>query len=79
LASRVLHEVIGRALKVAADSISDESSPETLRRWDSLHHLDLMNTVEDEYGVRFSTAEIMKAKSVGDIRRLLLEKGASVG
>lgn len=79
MASRVLHEVIGGALKVAAASISDESSPETLRRWDSLRHLDLLNTVEDAYAVRFSTAEIMQARSVGDIRRLLREKGVEVG
>jgi acyl carrier protein len=73
-----LHEVIGRALKVAPASISDDSSPETLRRWDSLRHLDLMNTIEDAYAVRFSIAEIMQAKSVGDIRRLLRAKGVEV-
>ncbi len=78
MASRVLHEVIARALNVAATSVSDDSSPETLRRWDSLRHLDLMNTVEDAYDVRFSTAEIMRATSVGEIRRLLREKGVEV-
>jgi acyl carrier protein len=70
-----LHDVIARALNVPPASVSDESSPETLRRWDSLRHLDLLNTVEDAYEVRFSTAEIMRAKSVGDIRQLLREKG----
>lgn len=79
MASRVLHEVIGGALKVPAASISDASSPETLRRWDSLRHLDLMNTIEDAYAVRFSTAEMMQARSVGDIRQLLREKGVEVG
>ena len=78
MASLVLFEVIGRALNVAPASITDASSPETLRNWDSLRHLDLMNGVEDAYGVRFSTAEIMQAKSVGDIRRLLREKGIDV-
>jgi acyl carrier protein len=79
LASRTLCEVVGRALNVAVASISDESSPETLRRWDSLCHLDLMTTIEDAYDVRFSTAEIVQAKSVGDIRRMLREKGVEVG
>jgi acyl carrier protein len=79
LASLTLHEVVGRALNVAPASISDESSPETLRRWDSLRHLDLMTTIEDAYDVRFSTAEIVQAKSVGDIRQMLREKGVEVG
>jgi acyl carrier protein len=78
LARVALYEVIARALKVPTASVSDASSPETLRRWDSLHHLDLMTAVEDACGVRFSTAEIMRARSVGDIRRLLQEKGLDV-
>ena len=48
MASRALHEVIGAALKVAPASISDESSPETLRRWDSLSHLDLTESARRE-------------------------------
>jgi acyl carrier protein len=75
LASLRLSDVIARALNVPPESVSDASSPETLRRWDSLRHLDLLNTIEDAYGVRFSTAEIMRANSVGDIRKLLREKG----
>jgi acyl carrier protein len=78
LAKASLHQVIGRALNVPAASVSDESGPGTLRRWDSLRHLDLMTAIEDAYEVRFSTAEIMRAASVGDIRRLLSEKGVDV-
>jgi acyl carrier protein len=74
----VLHEVIARFLNVPVASISDASGPETVRRWDSLRHLDLMTSVEDAYKVRFSTAEILRAKSVGDIRRILHEKGLDV-
>ncbi len=73
-----LHEVVARALGVPATSVSDESSPSTLRRWDSLHHLDLMTEIEEAYGVRFSTADMVRAQSVGQIRRLLREKGIEV-
>jgi acyl carrier protein len=79
LAAKVkLHEVVARALRVPATSVSDESSPETLRRWDSLHHLELMTEVEEAYGVRFSTADMVRARSVGHIRDLLREKGIDV-
>jgi len=74
----MLYDVIAGILKVPVSSISDDSSPETLRRWDSLRHLDLMTAVEDAYSVRFSTGEILRAKSVGDVRRLLREKGLEV-
>jgi acyl carrier protein len=75
----MLHEVVARALRVPAASVNDESSPETLRRWDSLHHLELMTAVEDAYGVRFSTGEMVRAQSVGALRRLLATKGIDVG
>lgn len=74
----MLHDVIARALNVPVGSVTDGSSPETMRRWDSLRHLDLMTAIEDAYGVQFSTAEIILAKSVGDIRRLLRDKGLEV-
>ena len=73
-----LHEVVARALRIPATSVSDESSPATLRRWDSLHHLELMTQIEDAYGVRFSTADMVRAQSVEQIRRLLREKGIEV-
>lgn len=79
MASPSLHAVVARALGAEASSISDESSPETTRRWNSLRHLDLVTAVEDAYAVRFSTAEIVQAKSVADIRRLLREKGVEAG
>jgi acyl carrier protein len=78
LAKAKLHEVVARALRVPATSVSDESSPATLRRWDSLHHLDLMTEIEEAYGVRFSTADMVRAQSVGQIRHLLREKGLEV-
>ena len=78
MAKLALHEVVARALRVSAASISDETSPATLRRWDSLHHLDLMTEVEEAYGVQFSTADMVRAQSVGQIRRLLREKGIEV-
>jgi acyl carrier protein len=79
LAEPVLHEVVARHLRVPTASISDETSPETLPRWDSLSHLDLMTAIEGAYGIQFSTADMLLAKSVGAIRRLLREKGLEVG
>ena len=74
----MLHEVVARALKVPVASVSDASSPETLRSWDSLTHLDLITEIEDAYDVQFSTGEIVRAKTVADLRRLLREKGLEV-
>lgn len=70
-----LEAVVARALRVAESSITDDSSPETLRRWDSLSHLDLMTAVEEAFAIQFTPAEMMQARTVGDIRRMLRDKG----
>jgi acyl carrier protein len=70
-----INDVVARALNVPVAQITDATSPETLKRWDSLRHLDLITSIEDAYGVRFSTGEISLATSVREIRRLLGEKG----
>lgn len=79
MASANLHEVVATCLKVPVAQVTDESSPETLKRWDSLRHLDLMTAIEEAYQVRFSTAEVLRAKSIRDIRGLLRDKGVEVG
>lgn len=78
MAKLKLHELVARALRVPATSISDDSSPATLKRWNSLNHLELMTQIEDAYGVQFSTADMVRAQSVREIRHLLHEKGIDV-
>lgn len=54
------------------------SSPErisNLRRgtapWDSLKHIELINAIEAEFGVRFSFADAIAANSLEEIQRIL--------
>ncbi|MEO8453194.1 MAG: acyl carrier protein [Gemmatimonadota bacterium] len=39
--------------------------------WDSLSHAMIVVAVEDEYGVRFSTRDVVGLQSVGDLERLI--------
>lgn len=45
--------------------------------WDSLAHMNLINALEAEFGLKFSVRELMKMKSVGTIRQVLTAKAAS--
>jgi acyl carrier protein len=47
--------------------------------WTSLRHVTLLVEVENEYGIRFSNAEMATMRSVGDIRTALRKKGVQVG
>ena len=74
-----LEDVLERVLEEPADSFDDDSSPDTVLAWTSLRHVTLLVEIENEYGIRFSNAEMTTMRSVGDIRAALTKKGVPVG
>jgi len=48
-----------------------------IRGWDSLAHMNLINALEAEFGLKFGVRELMKMKSVGAIRQVLMAKASA--
>jgi len=44
--------------------------------WDSLNHVRLMVSVQREFGVKFSAAEVHKLENVGDLAALIQQKAS---
>ena len=42
--------------------------------WDSLSHIAIITAVEAAYGIRFSTLEVIRLKTVGDLQILVDRK-----
>ena len=55
--------------------IWDGMTSRELPEWDSLAHVKLIIGLEEEFGVQFTTQEVVEARSVGDLKRLLTLKG----
>ena len=53
-----IRAVMAQVFNVEAGSISEESSPEDIERWDSLRHMQLILAIEDEFGVTFADDDI---------------------
>jgi acyl carrier protein len=71
-------EIYGRLQDIFRDVFDDESivlnpqlSAHDVDGWDSLTHIRLIMTVQKEFKVKFSTAEIGKMENVGDLTRLI--------
>lgn len=73
-----LEDVLARVLEEPAGSLTDESSPDNVLNWTSLRHVTLLVEIENEYGIRFSNAEMSTMRCVGDIRAALAGKGVTV-
>jgi acyl carrier protein len=70
-----LAQVFALVLKVPAERLSDETSPDDTPSWDSLAAMELVSQIEAVFGIELSTREIMKMRSLGLARALLRGKG----
>ena len=64
-------EIVSRVMGVPVDRITEESSPASMPRWDSLKHMNLLLSLEEELGVRFDDQEMVETMSVGRIVELV--------
>lgn len=61
-------------LEVPASKISAESSPETIDTWDSVHHLNLVLALEQEFNLQFEPEEIDQMKDIQHVLDILGSK-----
>ncbi len=70
-----LLELFSEGLDLPVEELSNETSPDNTEQWDSLAAMNLVTLIEDTFGVRLKTREIMKMRSIGIAREVLVEKG----
>ena len=61
-------EIVGRIMGVAANEITEDSSPQTLPKWDSLRHMKLILALEETLDIHFSDSDI---GMITDVRSIL--------
>jgi acyl carrier protein len=54
--------------------LGDETSAEDIEGWDSLAHINLMFSVENEFGIQFLGNEFARFENVGELRRSIETK-----
>ena len=55
--------------------VTDDTSPKTLDDWDSFAQVKLIVGLEEEFGVKFTTGEVVSFHKAGDLKRALRAKG----
>lgn len=76
VADRV-RRITADVLEVPQDRILADSSSENVENWDSVHHLNLVLALEQEFGLQFEPEEIDEMNSVQHILVVLENKLAS--
>ncbi len=61
-------------LKNEAVILDDETTAEDVPGWDSLTHVELIATIEKDFGIRFSIREMLSWKTVGKMVDCIAKK-----
>lgn len=73
-----LIELFAEVLEADPAALNDDSSPDNTKKWDSLAAMHLVAAIEERFGVRLSTKEIMGMSSIGLARGVLRGKNIKV-
>ena len=73
-----LYQIVRKVIGQEDVALDDGSNADNTAGWDSLKNMELIFTIESTYRVRFTVKEVARLKSIGDLRRLLVTKGAAV-
>jgi acyl carrier protein len=66
-----LKKLISNVLDVPIKEINDSSNPDSIKKWDSLSHLNLIMAIEAEFQVELTPEDSMEMLSVKLIRIIL--------
>jgi acyl carrier protein len=74
-----LYQIVRKVVGQRDIALDENSNAENTAGWDSLKNMELIFAIESTYGVRFTVKEVARLKNIGDLRRLLIAKGADIG
>lgn len=69
-----LKSVILKELDLEEFEFTATTTADSVPGWDSLSHLRILLAVEAEYGIRFSTLELLKIRHIGDLQEIVDRK-----
>jgi acyl carrier protein len=74
-----VRRIASDVFEVPEEQLTAQSSPDNVETWDSIHHLNMVLALEQEFGVQFTPEEIEQLLSVELIAALVEEKRAAGG
>jgi acyl carrier protein len=69
-----LVQLFADVLEVDPAELNDDSSPDTIKQWDSLAAMKLVVAIEEKFDIKLSTREIVKMSTIGRARQTLQTK-----
>ena len=65
------NQIASKIFKFPEADINDELCSKDIPEWDSMNYLFFIAELEKEFNISFSMDEVMNAKNIGDIRKIV--------
>jgi acyl carrier protein len=72
--SERLKNVILRELTLEQIDVDETTTANEIPGWDSLAHIRILAAVENEFGIRFKSLEVLRLQTIMDLQRLVDSK-----
>lgn len=69
-----LNEILCEVLRLSINELKDELTMEDIKSWDSLTHMNLVTSIEEELEIFFSMDDIMIMRDIKTIKKLVQDK-----
>ncbi len=68
--------LLAEVLQIPASGVTEDLAMKDVEAWDSLKHMELIVSLEQRFGIELTFDDIVAMRSVGEIKRVLRERGA---
>jgi acyl carrier protein len=69
-----IKHLVSRIFNIDIESINDKSSPDNIKNWDSLGHMNLVAALEEEFGIELDDDDIEDLRNVALIVNIVQGK-----
>ncbi len=73
--NKELNELLKKVLDLNDADLASNPTRETVAKWDSLTHMDLVVAIENKFSIQFETDDIIAMTGVEAVRNALRRKG----
>lgn len=69
-----LNEIFRDVFDDKSITVGEDTTADDIDGWDSLTHITLLATIEDEFDIKFDMKDVIKLKNVGEMADLIIEQ-----
>jgi len=69
-----MKDIVSEALDIDIDDVTDDLCAKNCSKWDSAKHIEIIVNIEDELGISFTDADIIKMINFGSLVELAIAK-----